>query len=930
MFYRRASLPKAVINDIYMNDNIIKVVQDDEDFMKSIKIVSNSLYDMILKEKKTDKQIKQIKASVERYFLRLGSRTSSYQMFGSLSNSECNESFIDYYISMKWFKLLTKNIELLQEKKSNMLLYISSTIFSEEDYYIRISYFSNNSKKKSEYKIKKRSIIGKLLLEIQNKKSLKYSEAFDFIYFYVNDEILSQKILRKLIKNDILKSDVINTNINVNQNLLLEKLLKIAATTGDIELCNQINLIGAEFKKFYKTASIVRLSDHLDNTTTMMNNLVPKVPPIIFNTYISNNEINEKFCINTEDFDIFRYMNFIKEDYLFIQKFEEQFLDTYGYYNEVPIKILLSPSNTRFSERNLKKLCDTDKLLIDKRKKFKTYFSRIINEAEYTKKTIDLNDHIENIKKILYTKKDFYYVEYDLKVRKISNNEIYLPSTSFAFPAGSYGAKYRYINEGVESPSFLYNIDYMLNYVPDIGLLFNESNKKNSINVAVDGISNSESLLLDDIVVACDKEGMFIKDIKTGYKIIPVYKSMASLNFINEDYIARFFVKYGNYQLLPPAQFEILDYLSFNHIPRVMLHSNIISKEMWNIVPDNQNDIELYIKKFIKLYKVPNCIALLELGEEYPILLDNELGMGTLVQHIKKFGSATLLEYPEMYNYDSSHIVECVDKHSIGEKNYNSNSLILSKEHDSSPSKYYYSFTLLFSGEINSILENLLNFSREENIQFFFTRYIDEKKHSLRVRFLKNKCNEEHILSFLFGLFKENFIDRYYPTNYIPERNRYGHKELLEEAETIFILDSEFAITNNRFYLSDEKCCVQLILRTFLKCYGGIEKTFNLLDRVFYKNKKVNVSNKEYSKLVKESLLESSCNENREIENLIRNYFKKVTEKYEEEIADYMIVSFMHMRINRYIGITSEEENYFYLAKRLLKTTMIKNKIKKE
>ena len=154
-------------------------------------------------------------------------------------------------------------------------------------------------------------------------------------------------------------------------------------------------------------------------------------------------------------------------------------------------------------------------------------------------------------------------------------------------------------------------------------------------------------------------------------------------------------------------------------------------------------------------------------------------------------------------------------------------------------------------------------------------------------------------------------------------------------AEEIFELDSILAIENLYKFKNKEKYIIHIILSTLVNNYGDIISCLEYLERNFIEsdnNKKIKSiysKNRGYYDDI------YSTFENNQIKNLfpklskkINNYFFNIRNNYSQKKCDYMVRSIIHMRINRNIGIITEEYRYFYYAKYILKRKVFIDKFK--
>ncbi|WP_367985539.1 thiopeptide-type bacteriocin biosynthesis protein [Streptococcus sp. ZY1909104] len=148
---------------------------------------------------------------------------------------------------------------------------------------------------------------------------------------------------------------------------------------------------------------------------------------------------------------------------------------------------------------------------------------------------------------------------------------------------------------------------------------------------------------------------------------------------------------------------------------------------------------------------------------------------------------------------------------------------------DSERTSDYITYILLLSDySVETLLLEISHFAQINNLRFFFVRYFEDEKASIRFRFLSESLEMEHRLWYFFNtLFLKKKIYSFYKAEYVPEYHRYGKKGEIAKAEQIFELDSEFAIANFGKNIPIEHYAIYLILATLLGNYGNFEECFN-------------------------------------------------------------------------------------------------------
>jgi len=615
------------------------------------------------------------------------------------------------------------------------------------------------------------------------------------------------------------------------------------------------------------------------------------------------------------------------------------FIDTFGYYHEIPLKSALDVIYEKYSEDKIFELAINDPDYVSKKKEYSNFLSKIITKAILANEKIDLELYSEDIKKILDNGRTFHVVECDLKMRPI-DERYYLPSTAFSFPVGSYTSKFSKINQETAEDKALYEIDYILEYASDIGLSYRNNDTQMKI-INLNNINKfREEITLDDIKIGCDQSGIYLKDEVSSQKIIPIYRNLADLNYRREHFLARFLVLFGKYKYLPPINFNIENYLSFIFIPQIMNGRVIVSKAMWNIKNNykEKGDLVNIIREYQLKYRLPNIVAILEKGEEYPVFLNTELGISILHKYLRKNTYVTLVEYLELES-KSKYIKEYIFNIKCKGIQYDTSLSPCIQTNQKIISNKYISWVIILKQNTNKILKYLDWFCQENNIAFFFVRYNDHNSKSLRFRTRNSLDQNRFIQEVLDNLRIEGEISYYYISDYTPEYNRYGEGDLIDRAEGIFEADSNLAIKLIQYTEKNEfDFGVYIIIDTIFFGMEDLTEGFRLFEKNCIDSEKTKSIRDSYKKNRKYFLelfnrinrkIETSHPEIKTIRLNIKIYFTELKKQYCDEIFWYMVKSFMHMRLNRYIGVKTYENDLLFISKYIIKNMYNTQKFKR-
>lgn len=915
---RKSNLPISTVLDVYNNKISIEFLNRNQELIKNISLVSPSLYEMFIREFSTGEISKKTNFSIMKYIIRMSSRTATFQTFGSVSDENVESEFLSVRLSLKWLIRLKNSVELKQKKESNLVFYVNPELYDKGKYY-RMNNYDKTSNKLKEVIIFKESLTGRII-EILKSERIEYCKIFNKVLEKVGNNKLTHKILLNLIKNNCLTSELNFSGFNPKCTEILYKISKYMDFEDKINTEIIINML-KDLKKI----------DNLSNNNLMkinrlkeyMNKLLSIEDDIIVDRYFKNKDAINDNNNNWEDLHLLRKFNCLTYGYQFIKSFEKLFLDKYGFYNEISLLNVIE--DEIFSEKKIDAEVKKNQAYQKMKEDYEKNVSRLIIEYSLNNKIIPLLE----ISKLFEVEKNilkYYKIDIDIKYKDIFEKK-YVSSDAIVFPAGSFSSKYEFLKNDKKLGDPFYRFDYILNYAPDIGVNYNKEDNNISIR---------DNYISEDIVIGIDHDGIYIKSIKKNKKIIPIYQSLAKLDFVAESYLARFLRRISEYICLPPKHYLTEKYLNFPHIPRIEHNGIILFKESWNMSIDSkdENILKSYIKDFMNNYKVPNNVAILESGNEFPVLVNTELGFKILINQLKKSRNVTLVEYPELYCED--YMVEFVDTVTQGDIVY-SDVVEEKLQHCNRVSNDYITYILILQTTHieNEVLHKIFSFLTKRNYKFFFVRYVEEGERSLRVRIRRTmELDEFELFKFFQKMFTDNILKKYYTANYKPEYNRYGLNEM-KLAEEIFELDSILAIENLYKFKNKDKHIIYIILSTLVNNYGDIISCLEYLERNFIESDNNKIIKSTYSKNRGYYDDIYSTFENNQIKNLfpklskkINNYFFNIRNNYSQKKCDYMVRSIIHMRINRNIGIIAEEYRYFYYAKYILKRKVFIDKFK--
>ena len=530
---RKSNLPISTVLDVYNNKISIEFLNRNQELIKNISLVSPSLYEMFIREFSAGEISIKTNFSIMKYIIRMSSRTATFQTFGSVSDENVESEFLSVRLSLKWLIRLKNSVELKQKKESNLVFYVNPELYDKGKYY-RMNNYDKTSNKLKEVIILKESLTGKII-EILKPERIEYWKIFNKVLEKVGNNKLTHKILLNLIKNNCLTSELNFSGFNPICTEILCKISKYMDFEDKINTEIIINML-KDLKK------IDNLSDNnlmkINRLKEYMNKLLSIEDDIIVDRYFKNKDAINDNSNNWEELQLLRKFNCLTYGYQFIKSFEKLFLDKYGFYNEISLLNIIE--DEMFSEKKINAEVKQNQAYQKMKEDYEKNVSRLIIEYSLNNKIIPLLE----ISKLFEVEKNilkYYKIDIDIKYKDIFEKK-YVSSDAIVFPGGSFSSKYEFLKNDKKLRDPFYRFDYILNYAPDIGVNYNKEDNNISIR---------DNYISEDIVIGIDHDGIYIKSIKKNKKIIPIYQSLAKLDFVAESYLARFLRRISEYICLP-------------------------------------------------------------------------------------------------------------------------------------------------------------------------------------------------------------------------------------------------------------------------------------------------------------------------------------------------------------------------------------------
>ena len=223
----------------------------------------------------------------------------------------------------------------------------------------------------------------------------------------------------------------------------------------------------------------------------------------------------------------------------------------------------------------------------------------------------------------------------------------------------------------------------------------------------------------------------------------------------------------------------------------------------------------------------------------------------------------------------------------------------------------YLSWHIFYNAEKLEIIKSkLYEYLTSSNYRYFFIYYIEDGSNVIRLRIKEDVF--ESTYKFMYELKDSSTIINFKLSTYEPETVRYGGITYINEIETLFEKEAEAAIK-----LVTNLDRQALIIRQVAVISSMLENTleFNKRKEFIKRYSKYSEESKLFYKRNKAIILkdiktynESTGVETKDIDNKIKIILEKISRESDEIYVWYILSSLIHMRLNRFTGISKENE----------------------
>ncbi|WP_226701763.1 lantibiotic dehydratase [Priestia aryabhattai] len=851
---------------------------------ESLAVSSLSLIQTLNKKDKTQKQEDQVTNSLFKYINRMCMRPTPFGLFSGVTVGNFGEK-TDIKIDskknhlkrarpdMQWLLKLLKNIE--SEKHISEQLYVTTNKISYKvGNRLKIPFMSNYGDVSEKNNFESSSIQWNEIIDfIMNKcyEPIKLDVLNNELYTLYPQVPLDKikEFTIELLYNEFLISTLRPPFIDSDPfTYILQKLEKVKGIDPLLEKLHYINNlihkynqmpVGEGLELYTKICSIMQEIESVKNPLQIDMRISTTSSQLHYKIKKDIKELSHVLWELSSSTPWFKHLN----------EYHEKFLERYGVGREISILELLdediglgapptyeNPTSIySYNENNQESILLSNKLMV--------LLEEAISKGEYIKLTDEIidnlklnhsNDHLE-----FPDSMEIYCTVKSNDSSDEGDYQLVVSSHGGSPAAGKTFGRFLDILEDDTFNNLRINEKNQKNdndfiyaevvYLPRQSRVGNVSLTKNlhdyQIVLGTTPSEYAKSLELDDLVVGCTMNRLYIKSLKLNKEIIPTTNHM--LNFTNNTpNIYRFLCEMGLARFKNWRGFHWGLLSDAPYLPRVTYKNSILSLATWNISQSiiryskNQSD-ELWIQeiqKWCEHYNVPQFVYLTEADNRILFNLQNRFDLLQLRNEFIKLHEGNVLTVTEVdIDFESS-----LASDDSG-NNYNMEVVFPLKLRKDTKDKIENSIQLYPKSpqelhELNRVYlpgsewlyikmygcgsreEELLGYHLSEFIkqekslgsfdQYFFMRYADPEQH-IRLRF---KGDSGKLLSDLLPKFNSwamnlkniGILSKFSIDTYNPEIERYGGPELLSLAERVFYHDSELIskwIYLNRFGKSE-------------------------------------------------------------------------------------------------------------------------------
>jgi len=735
--------------------------------------------------------------------------------------------------------------------------------------------------------IQKRTVVGKLLSLIDNKEV-----SSDKIYDFMKSNGISENIAKNIIK-DFIINRIIVTNFDLEDNIFEKSLLsgEIIRLLDD----NEIKKIAKLENKIdnLSTMELDEYTESLESINSIADKLLGKNIQFRIVTGYSKKKLDfpsdKAFNMGKRMKSFFTALGSIEPSYIKLKKFESMFQEKYGLFQTVSfhksLELYREINNTDSKDKRSEEILEWFESKVNEVSEF--------NEQEVVLSDNDVDEIIEKCGNIKRDRREIFDFKYERCGKDVIATDISFTYHNALFQAYLNGNE---LSDNEESDC----VYYCPRYLQDIGYVRGKIKRK----LRLDSFNKKETDIKNMLLVA-DYSGIHIIDENSGNEILPVNPTMKGFGYQIECDAIEFLDMFGKYKSKLPSTRIPVEFERHSIIPRVRYRNVIISPKKWIIKTDKI--LSLGIDEAFKKYNIDRYVYWInETGEKKYLDLSSFLSKKWLKSYSK---THTYIILAEMWK--DAQFTECIIDIKFEKEMEKAYYNFYKETPDQLSKSKYLSWHIFYNAEKLEIIKSkLYEYLTSSNYRYFFIYYIEDGSNVIRLRIKEDVF--ESTYKFMYELKDSSTIINFKLSTYEPETVRYGGITYINEIETLFEKEAEAAIK-----LVTNLDRQALIIRQVAVISSMLENTleFNKRKEFIKRYSKYSEESKLFYKRNKAIILkdiktynESTGVETKYIDNKIKIILEKISRENDEIYVWYILSSLIHMRLNRFTGISKENE----------------------
>ncbi len=896
---RRSNLPLSYADNLYSSEELLQTVTEmlaDSDIYKTL-----WFYKPQLVEKWETDRSQEMAEALAKYLIRMASRTTINQQFGVMMTDRIVHKE-KYFLSTDYLKVYYTK-KLLHSLENNRIYYRLGNLLRKDttDYSIN----GNIGNRRSTITIQKNTAAGKIIGWIDNEVEVSANR----LYLQAVSNGFTRKMLIKVLETLYsLKAIVTNIDMEALSFRLLDKTeekkqQKSFLRHDEIKGLSQV---------IQRVEGLNQLSkDDFFSSVKKVNDEALSICEEPFEARIldgyrrdhSGDFPRQRFSMSKRKKQMFEVLGMMTTGAEQMECFKQLFIDRYGLFQVIP----LLESISLYEE--IKKR----EIISQERTRLKQLFEDKLRTAQIKRQsTLELSE--EEVDEILSLKQETGRINdayFELKYQKYGR-DIVLSELSFFHPGALFCAylereEMDCYTRGKSTAALYYSPSHLSGIGCPRGLDKTERIRLDTVE--------KEGLAISSLGIMADFDGIHLVDRKSKRKILPFNPTMKSFEFSCESVVMEFLDKLGLYLVgMPSAQIPI-DFRSWWFIPRIRYKNIILQKKRWLI--EKSEFVDKRMSEIRSEREICRYVSLLtEKGEGRYLDLDSDLALKWLDAYAQNHQFILLEEFFHQEGYCLDYVMPVVF---YGKRNAVCSCYYQEKPFREKNTELNYSSWYLYyrSNKKRRLEQELLNYVKKSGKAFFYIHYVEEDRPIIRFRIR----NDELVKSrqFFEELTVMGILSDFSLHRYEPETVRYGGKDYIEKFEKIFERESEMCILlQNDLQEKDIMVYRIAVIMAMLTNILPKQSISTILSWYMKEDKEVlkyYKRNRQSILLGLEMLIDKIQKEFYEIDQMIKLLFLKIQENEDPYYASYILLSVLHMRLNRLVGVSvSKEELSFKVA----------------